>query len=209
MSKYSSNKKDIYYPNSNIPINKKNIKDSDSLQHCESISLKQSYKYFYKILSDKTQFDINYFISIHSYIFNELYDFAGKIRDFDISKAQMPFCKAIYIEKELDKIFQELKEENFLKDHSELSKELLAERLAYYKCELNTIHPFAEGNGRTIRLFLDMIATFNGYDFVFQQMQPDYDTFMQKYIDACKQGVLRNYQPMYELIYENLTQINP
>lgn len=55
---------------------------------------------------------------------------------------------------------RELKNENYLKG---LNKEELAKRLAYYLSELNVLHPFREGNGRTTREFIRQLALKNGY----------------------------------------------
>ena len=66
--------------------------------------------------------------------------------------------------KELDKLFQKLKQEQYLKAAANTSKEIFAERLAYYQCELIALHPFYEINGRVTRLFFDLIAIANGYD---------------------------------------------
>ena len=54
---------------------------------------------------------------------------------------------------------RELKNENYLKG---LNKEELAKRLAYYLSELNVLHPFREGNGRSQRLFIESLAKING-----------------------------------------------
>ena len=73
----------------------------------------------------------------------------------------------------------ELAKENYLKDCENISKEEFANKLAYYKCEINALHPFYELNGRITRLFFDMIALFNGYKYI------DYSTVTPKeYIDA-------------------------
>ena len=65
-----------------------------------------------------------------------------------------------YIEPELQKLMKQLKNENYL---SNLSKNELAERLAYYLSELNVLHPYREGNGRTTREFIRELALKNGY----------------------------------------------
>ncbi len=65
-----------------------------------------------------------------------------------------------YVEPELERILEQLKKENFLEG---TSKKQLAERLAYYLSELNVLHPFREGNGRTNREFIRQLALKNGY----------------------------------------------
>ncbi|MBP4143235.1 Fic family protein [Flavobacterium sp. I-SCBP12n] len=80
---------------------------------------------------------------IHSYLFNELYDFAGKVRDKNISKGGFRFANALYLSEILVKI-EQMPENNF--------DEIIAKYV-----EMNIAHPFMEGNGRTMRIWLDML----------------------------------------------------
>ena len=84
---------------------------------------------------------------IHAYIFGGLYDFAGKIRDKNISKAGFAFASAQYLADNLKKI--EAMPETDLK--SIVSKYV----------EMNIAHPFMEGNGRSTRIWLDLILKKN------------------------------------------------
>ena len=97
--------------------------------------------------------------AIHQYIFGDIYSFAGKLRREDISKGETRFCNALYIKDELTKLLKTLKEEQYLLN---LDQEAKWARLAYYMAELNIIHPFREGNGRTIREFIRVLALKNG-----------------------------------------------
>ena len=69
----------------------------------------------------------------------------------------------------MQRLFKELKNENYLAD---LSKEELAERLAYYLSELNVLHPYREGNGRTTREFIRELALKNGYNLNLSKVTP-------------------------------------
>lgn len=80
---------------------------------------------------------------IHKYLFEGLYDFAGKIRTQNISKGGFRFATALYINEILAKI--ELMPENSF-------EEIIAKYV-----EMNIAHPFLEGNGRTMRIWLDMM----------------------------------------------------
>ena len=84
---------------------------------------------------------------IHKYIFDGLYDFAGKIRDKNISKGNFRFANAIYLKEALAKI-EQIPEGNF--------EEIIAKYV-----EMNIAHPFMEGNGRATRIWLDMILKKN------------------------------------------------
>ena len=80
---------------------------------------------------------------IHKYIFGGLYDFAGRIRDKNISKGGFRFANALYLNEILPKI-EQMPENTF--------EEIIAKYV-----EMNIAHPFMEGNGRTMRIWLDLI----------------------------------------------------
>ena len=81
--------------------------------------------------------------SIHKYLFDNLFDFAGQIRRQNISKGGFRFANALYLNEILVKI-EEMPENTF--------EEIIAKYV-----EMNIAHPFLEGNGRTMRIWLDMI----------------------------------------------------
>lgn len=80
---------------------------------------------------------------IHVYLFEGLYDFAGKIRHQNISKGGFRFATALYLTEALTKI-EQMPENSF--------DEIIAKYV-----EMNIAHPFLEGNGRTMRIWLDLI----------------------------------------------------
>ena len=92
-----------------------------------------------------------------------MYFFAGEFRKENIAKGSFRFADYRYINDEIVKIF-----ENILKDkdliEKKVSKDILAEKLAYYSAELNVLHPFREGNGRTIREYIRQMALYIGYN---------------------------------------------
>ena len=82
-------------------------------------------------------------MQIHEYLFRGLYDFAGHIRTKNISKGGFRFANTLYLKEVLVKI-EEMPENNF--------EEIVAKYV-----EMNFAHPFMEGNGRTMRIWLDLI----------------------------------------------------
>lgn len=141
------------YPNSNILVNKLNIHDNEKLSIIERklVLLK-----LYELRQNKKigNFDINHFLSIHKFLFEDIYPFAGKIRSEDIAKDNFRFAKWEFIEDQLRNLLSVLSKDNL----SNLNKDEMAKKLAYYMAELNVLHPFREGNGRTIREFIRQIA---------------------------------------------------
>ncbi len=104
-------------------------------------------------------FDLTHLKKIHHYIFQDIYSWAGQFRMINISK-ELLFCDVNFIEKELNKLFLKLKGENYLKDCSE---DNIAAKAAYYLGEINAIHPFREGNGRTQREFIRELLLPTGF----------------------------------------------
>ena len=80
---------------------------------------------------------------IHRYLFDGLYEFAGKVRTLNISKGGFRFATALYLNEILVKI-EQMTENSF-------------EKVILKYVEMNIAHPFVEGNGRTMRIWLDMI----------------------------------------------------
>lgn len=80
---------------------------------------------------------------IHLYLFDGLYDFAGKVRELNISKGNFRFANSLYLKEILAKI-ETMNDDN------------LEDIIAKY-VEMNIAHPFMEGNGRSMRIWLDMI----------------------------------------------------
>lgn len=80
---------------------------------------------------------------IHKYLFDGLYDFAGEVRTKNISKGGFRFANALYLNEILVKI-EQMPENDF-------------DAIVSKYVEMNIAHPFMEGNGRTMRIWLDMI----------------------------------------------------
>ncbi len=84
---------------------------------------------------------------IHEYLFKGLYDFAGKIRTKDISKGGFRFASCLYLTESL-RVIDSLPEHTF-------------EDIVTKYVEMNVAHPFMEGNGRSMRIWLDLILKKN------------------------------------------------
>jgi len=98
--------------------------------------------------------------AVHHHLFQDVYEWAGKPRTVRIAKGGNPFCLPEKIESQANKLFGELKIANFFQD---LAPKDFAENAAHFLGELNAIHAFREGNGRSQLAFFDMLATQAGY----------------------------------------------
>lgn len=157
---YTTTQSIYCYPDSNVLKNKLNIRDNKLLKTAEEeITLIKQMELLKNPI--KGNFSKAHLMNIHKFIFEDIYSFAGKIRREQISKADTMFYPPNLIDRELDKVFAKIKEKNMLK---ETDREKVFDNLAYIMAELNIIHPFREGNGRTIREFIRLMAKRMGYD---------------------------------------------
>ncbi len=105
-------------------------------------------------------FDIPHLKSIHRFLFQDVFPWAGDFRVVTISKGNSPFAPWQHIESSLADLLARLRQEQFL---CGIDAAALIARSAFYLGELNAIHPFREGNGRTQREFIRQLALGAGH----------------------------------------------
>ena len=118
------------------------------MQNIDEVSKERAVKLFGS--SDLSSFEIGTtkgLKQIHEYLFGGLYDFAGKIRSKNISKGGFTFASAVYLESGLSEI--------------EKMPEATFEEIIKKYVEMNIAHPFMEGNGRSMRIWLDLMLKKN------------------------------------------------
>ncbi|HWE85671.1 MAG TPA: Fic family protein [Terracidiphilus sp.] len=128
------------------------------------------------------KFDAAHLQAIHKYIFQDVYDWAGEFRTVNISKPNALFPPPEHLKAGLSALLGELAAEDLLKG---LSLAAWVHRAAYYLGEINAIHPFREGNGRTQREFIRQLAAADGHVLAWRQTLP------QQMIEASQQSFLR------------------
>lgn len=158
MSKYQHTS--MYcYPGTDVLINLFHVEDEEKLKELEKVySLLRLSEL--QLQKPANLLDVNAFLAIHQYILQDVYLFAGELRKEMISKGSSSFAHPKHIEAQLLKVFTELEAENYLKN---LSRNQLIPRLAYLLSELNALHPFREGNGRSVREFARQLLLNAGY----------------------------------------------
>ncbi len=183
------------YPNSFVLKNKLNIQNADELKSAEReiTSLRTAQAILNKI---EGNFDFEHLKKIHYFLFGDIYEWAGKIRTVNISKGNQ-FCLCEFIQHQMDDIFKKLRRENYLKDCNE--KREIARRLAYYLGEINSIHPFREGNGRAQRMFVEHLAVSLGYQLDFMKISSE------EMLEASARSFVMNYEMMEELMLRALS----
>lgn len=156
--------KDPYvYPNSDVLVNKLNLKDKSILDKAESDFLALS------IINLKNRDfkinDIYDFLKIHKHLFSDLYTWAGQIRTINIYKSEeilggksIDYIFANYI----DTALKELNDEFVKVNWSKLNAKEKITKICYFTSEIWHIHPFREGNTRTTAMFLYFLIKKSG-----------------------------------------------
>lgn len=161
---------DDCYENSTVLKNKFNIRDAEQLDIMEqSVTSMLIAKAAIEIPFENVDFD--FYKNLHRYVFADIYDWAGTIRTVDMSKKGTNFCPADKINERGQRIFQRLVDLDFLRNIN--GDDFIIEFTDLY-CDLNYLHPFREGNGRTQRLFLSMLVSNLGMSLDFTQIDADY-----------------------------------
>ena len=145
------------YTNTNILKNKFGIKDKKELMEFEKIVTAHRISELKKN-PIKGQYDLTHLQKIHKHIFQDIYTWAGELRTVNIGKGQNFFCLLQHIDYAQKDIFNSLKKDNYLNG---LNLNDSVNKLAYYLGEINMLHPFREGNGRTQRAFIEQLALKN------------------------------------------------
>ena len=136
-------------PGTLVLNNKLGITNLEKLKEEEKIIVRKKLAYLYlKPISGN--FDLEHLKKIHKFIFDEIYPFAGEFRTCTMQKNTM-FCKPEEIEETLKEVLNQMNYE-FSTDISSIQEFAFKLGKCYY--ELIYIHPFREGNGRTIRTFI-------------------------------------------------------
>ena len=175
--------KEYFYPNTNVLINNLGIKDLDKLKEAEAtISFERLLELRQKPLNmeiDKER--LNY---IHRYIFRDIYPFAGKYRKVNMMKNRGSFLfidTPEDIDKELNNLFKDIDEKfNHCTDKISFS-----DILAKLYTSLIFIHPYREGNGRTIREVLREYSLKYSEKLGLGRLELDWNLIDKEELDEC------------------------
>lgn len=137
-------------PDTDVLKNKLGITDKEELKETEKEIVRKKLAYLY-LKPIEGNFDKEHLYKIHKYIFDDIYPFAGKVRTCTLQKDIHVFCDPKDIEKYLEITLKQMNDEF---DNNEMySAQEFAFKLGKYYYEILYIHPFREGNGRSVRTF--------------------------------------------------------
>jgi cell filamentation protein len=163
---YEAEQDPYCYPGTFVLINRLCIRDQAALDafEAEVTALRSAQEV------PPGSLDYSHFLAIHKHLFQDVYDWAGEIRTVRVAKQGSAFCYPEYIDSEMRKLFSELVRQRHFRDRSPAD---FAARAAHFLAELNAIHPFREGNGRTQLSFLKLLAEQVGYPLFLIRLDPD------------------------------------
>src|SRR5258707_198001 len=118
----------------------------------------------------KGTFDARHYRRVHHHLFQDVYSWAGRYRTVRTSKVGNPFCFPEHITSSMDRLFPSLLNGRCLE--AETADEFVTSA-ATFLAELNAIHPFREGNGRSQLAFIDLLGESAGFRFDFSRVERD------------------------------------
>lgn len=116
------------------------------------------------------RFSVNHYKAIHHHLFQDVYAWAGKFRTVRLTKDTSTFCYPEHINREMKRTFAWLKDRDLLRART--ATEFFA-GAAHFLSELNAIHPFREGNGRTQLTFFTLLADKAGHPIDLDKLEPE------------------------------------
>ena len=159
---------DNCYEGTTCLVNKFGIRDEKKLSEIEA-----GITFAKAVMLEETpingDFDFEHFKKIHEFLLCDLYEWAGQVRTVDISKQRTKFLDAASIESIGTKCFAKVKDGYF----ENLSFDEFVKRIAKFYNDVNYIHPFREGNGRTQRIYFTQLIRHYGYDINFADVDTD------------------------------------
>ncbi|TIQ34376.1 MAG: adenosine monophosphate-protein transferase [Mesorhizobium sp.] len=155
---YAAEEDPLCYPGTTVLRNKLNIEDQAQLDEFELA--------LFLTRADEEMpvgsLDYEHYKAVHRHLFQDVYEWAGEVRTIRIGKGGNWFCYPEYIDQEMRRIFEELADADRLRG---LGIEDFAVQAAHVLAEINAVHPFREGNGRSQLTFLAMLMENAGFSF--------------------------------------------
>jgi cell filamentation protein len=116
------------------------------------------------------RFGVAHYRAVHRHLFGDVYAWAGRFRTVRIAKGDSMFCYPEHIDREMSRVFADLKAKNLLRG---MPAPEFADECACFLSQLNAIHPFRDGNGRAQLAFVSLLAHAAGFRLNLERMEPE------------------------------------
>lgn len=140
-------------------------------------------------------YDYAFLKYIHRTLFRDIYAWAGEERTIDIFKKDTRFCTVMRIETEANKLFSKLESKKYFIGLSE--SELIVQAADSYS-ELNVLHPFRDGNGRSQRILFEQIFLYCGYSISWESIS------RKEWLDANVEGCFGRIDKMIAILRKSI-----
>jgi cell filamentation protein len=179
------------YPGTRVLRNTFNIKDARELDRMERLLVRQ------RASEDVPtgDFDLAHLQAIHHHLFQDVYDWAGQVRTVEINKGGDQFMFRQYIGNGMVDVHRRIVGADYFKG---TTREAFAGEAARILGDVNHVHPFREGNGRTQLLYLQHLSAVAGHRLVLRHIDPG------AWLAASRRANIADYVPMAEVIREAL-----
>lgn len=177
------------YPGSDVLKNKRDIRDAAALQKFE---LEKSSFRSFELLQRPIpgEFDLKHLNAIHKHLFQDVYEWAGKPRTVFIQKGDSMFGHPAFIESAWAAEHKKLQALSFLRG---MEKDKFTTELARHYGEVNAIHPYREGNGRSTRQYLYQLAKEASYELDYSKVSK------ARWNEAAKLSFMSSLTPMQQV----------
>jgi cell filamentation protein len=176
------------YPGTSVLKNRLNLRTQAELDEFETfITAQRADEPF-----PEGRLGYSHYRAIHRHLFQDVYAWAGRLRTVRITKGTSTFCYPEHIDREMRRVFADLHALTYL---SGLDAATFAQKAAHFLAELNAIHPFREGNGRTQLAYLTLLAERAGHALALARLTP------QAILDATIISFQGDEQPLAAVIH--------
>jgi cell filamentation protein len=162
---YASTPDPYCYPGTPVLKNRANLRDQVTLDAYEHEAMMQRAEEGYPA----GRLSVSHFKALHKHLFQDVYFWAGRFRTVRISKGSSSFCYPEHIDAEMRRLFAGLQQDDYF---GGLTAAEFAARAAHFLAELNAIHPFREGNGRTQLTYLTLLSEKAGHPINVDLIEP-------------------------------------
>lgn len=184
------------YPGSSVLQNRLDIRDAETLDRVERAFVVQRMH----VGVPRGNFDLPHLQAIHRHLFQDIYDWAGEVRTVDITKGRHMFQYPTFIHNGMRDIERRLNEADFLRG---LPPEEFAAQAGPIIGDVNHVHPFREGNGRTQLQYLQQLSDQAGHSLSLEAIDKD------RWFQASIASHNCDYRPMAEEIGRSIGLTDP